>query len=77
MQASIAEPPTLVRQLAQLLSQFGIVGSPHHLTGTTIEAVAEYLNWVVTARMELTGNFAHDLVIAKRAMAIYNPNGQC
>jgi hypothetical protein len=46
------------------------------IAGTTTEAVAEYLNWVVTARMELNGNLAHDLVIAKRAMAIYNQNGQ-
>ena len=44
--------------------------------GTTTEAVAEYLNWVVTARMELTGNLAHDLVIAKRVMTIYNSSGQ-
>ncbi len=42
--------------------------------GTTAEAVAEYLNWVVTARMELTGNLAHD-EIAKRAIAIYVRTG--
>ncbi|MCW2349286.1 hypothetical protein [Sphingobium sp. B11D3D] len=34
--------------------------------GTTVEAVAEYLNWVVTVRMELTGNLAHGHEIAKR-----------
>jgi hypothetical protein len=41
-------------------------------SGTTAEAVAEYLNWVVTVRMELTGNLAHDREIAARALAIYN-----
>lgn len=39
--------------------------------GTSVETVAGYLNWVVTARMELTGNLAHDREIAKRAIAIY------
>ncbi len=39
--------------------------------GTSVETVAEYLNWVVTARMELTGNLAHDREIAQRAIAIY------
>jgi len=39
--------------------------------GTTPEAVAEYLNWVVTTRMELTGNLAHDRDIAERAIALY------
>lgn len=39
--------------------------------GTSAAAVAEYLNWVVTTRMELTGNPTHDREIAERAIAIY------
>ncbi|MDR6872003.1 hypothetical protein J2Y55_003019 [Bosea sp. BE125] len=39
--------------------------------GTTSQAVAEYLNWVVTARMDLTGNLAFDREIAERAIALY------
>ncbi|SJZ31684.1 hypothetical protein SAMN02745126_00238 [Enhydrobacter aerosaccus] len=39
--------------------------------GATSEAVAEYLSWAVTSRMELTGNPAHDRDIAERAIALY------
>ncbi|MBC2667506.1 hypothetical protein H7F51_18460 [Novosphingobium flavum] len=41
------------------------------VAGASVEAVAEYLNWVVTARMELSGDLAHDREIASRAVAIY------
>jgi hypothetical protein len=33
-------------------------------------AIADYLNWVVTAEMKLTGNLEHDREIAGRAVAI-------
>ncbi|WNJ88718.1 hypothetical protein [Bosea sp. 685] len=39
--------------------------------GTTSQAVAEYLNWVVTAQMDLTGNLARNREIAERAVALY------
>lgn len=39
--------------------------------GTTSKAVAEYLYWVVTAQMGMTGNLAYDREIAERAITLY------
>lgn len=43
--------------------------------GAEREAIAQYLNWVVTGRMGLTCNLARDREIADLALAIYADYG--